>query len=237
MEVGSQAWIDLIRNGAAEMGIPVSPGQAEAFAQHARALLAWNRKTNLTAITSPEEVAVKHFLDAIAPSRHIPSGAELLDIGSGGGFPGIPLKIMDPSLSVTLIDSVRKKTSFLNFVIRTLGLSGIEARHVRAEALATRAGMARRFDAVVCRALTALADFLRMARPLVKPGGLLIAMKGEISGEEAAEAEAAALTGGGSTIDMVSYTLPVLRLGRRLYLLRPSGDGPEPSGSRSGMNL
>lgn len=237
MEIGSRAWRDLIRTGAAEMGLCVSPGQAEAFAEHARALLAWNRKTNLTAITDPGEVAVKHFLDAIVPSRHIPSGAVLLDIGSGGGFPGIPLKIMDPSLSVTLIDSVRKKTSFLNFVIRTLGLPGIEALHVRAEALATRPGMARRFDVVVCRALTALADFLRMARPLVRPGGLLIAMKGEISGEEAAEAEAAIRLNGGIAVDTVTYTLPVLHLSRRLYLLRLPGDAPEPSPSRSGMNL
>ena len=101
-------------------------------------------------------------------SRRRPS---VLDIGSGGGFPGIPLKIMDPSLSVTLIDGVRKKASFLGYVIRTLGLSGIEARHIRAEALATLPGMARGFDVIVCRALTALADFIRMARPLLDAGG------------------------------------------------------------------
>jgi 16S rRNA (guanine527-N7)-methyltransferase len=215
MEIGSRAWRQLIKDGAAAMGLTVSPEQAGLFARHAEALLAWNRTTNLTAITAPEAVAVKHFLDAIVPSRYVPPGSAVLDIGSGGGFPGIPIKIMDPSLSVTLIDSVRKKASFLKYVIRTLKIEGITAHHIRAEALAKQADMVRGFDVIVCRALTALADFIRVARPLLKDGGVMIAMKGDISEDEHAP--------GAIAIDTIHYTLPVLALRRRLYIVLSSG--------------
>lgn len=221
MKIGSQAWLKLIEDGAAAMDIRVSPAQADLFARHAEALLAWNRTTNLTAITAPEDVAVKHFIDAAAPSPHIPAGSAVLDIGSGGGFPGIPLKIMAPSLSVTLIDSVRKKASFLKYVIRTLKLEGITVRHIRAEALAGQPDMARSFDVIVCRALTALADFIRMGRPLLKDGGIMIAMKGDISREEITAARALAAPKDASekiSIETIHYTLPVLNLRRRLYL-------------------
>ncbi|AOY58106.1 MULTISPECIES: 16S rRNA (guanine(527)-N(7))-methyltransferase RsmG [Desulfococcus] len=226
MEIGSPEWLALIESGAAAMGLSVSPSQARLFARHAEVLLDWNKATNLTAITTPEAVAVKHFLDALMPSRHIPSGSVTLDIGSGGGFPGIPLKIMDPSLSVTLIDTVRKKVSFLNYLIRVLGLQDISAHHIRAEALAMQHPMAGAFDVIVCRALTALDGFIRMARPLLKSDGLLIAMKGEISEKEIIAAEALIADGndaGNIFIDVVHYTLPVLALPRRLYLIRPSG--------------
>jgi 16S rRNA (guanine527-N7)-methyltransferase len=231
MEIGSQAWCTLIQEGAAAMGITVSSAQAAMFARHAGALLAWNRTTNLTAITDPEAVAVKHFLDALAPLRHIPAGSAVLDIGSGGGFPGLPLKVMAPSLSITLIDSVRKKVSFLKYAIRTLGLTGVEAHHIRAEALARQPERAGGFDVIVCRALTALADAIRLGRPLLKPGGLMIAMKGEIS--EAEIRTAAPGEDGGAVethaIETIAYTLPVLSLPRRLYLVRM----PDPAAQRA----
>lgn len=223
MEIGSRAWLELIVNGAAAMDIVVSPEQAGLFAHHANALLSWNRTTNLTAITAPEAVAVKHFLDAIAPSRHIPGRSSVLDIGSGGGFPGIPLRIMDPTLEVTLIDSVRKKASFLKYVIRTLNLEGISARHIRAEALAQQADMVGSFDVIICRALTGLADFIRMAGPLLKRDGLMIAMKGDISKEELTEVntlDADARISGKITVDTAPYLLPVLNVSRKIYLIR-----------------
>jgi len=229
MEIGSPDWLTLIESGAAAMGLSVSPPQARLLARHAEALMAWNRTTNLTAITAPEAVAVKHFLDALMPSRYISTRSALLDIGSGGGFPGIPLKIIDPSLTVTLIDSVRKKVSFLNYLIRTLGLQGISAHHIRAEALAMQRPMAGTFDVIVCRALTALDGFIRMARPLLKSGGLMIAMKGNISNKELEAAETLLSSGNEAEsiiVDAVHYTLPFLALPRRLYLIRTPGDSP-----------
>ena len=228
MEIGSRAWLELIEDGAAAMGMTVSPAQAVLFARHAEALLTWNRTTNLTAITAPEAVAVKHFLDALVSSRYVPPNSAVLDIGSGGGFPGIPLKIMDPTLELTLIDSIRKKVSFLKYVIRTLNLKGITAHHIRAEALAEQPDMARSFDVIVCRALTGLSDFIGMARPLLKDGGVMIALKGDVSEEEISAAMALPTDDRAPekiSVKAVSYTLPLLTLRRRLYIVHLSDAG------------
>ena len=109
MEIGSEKWKQLIIDGAGHFGVHINRDQAQQLALHAALMLKWNRTTNLTAITDPVDVAVKHFLDSIITVHLISLGATVLDIGSGAGFPGIPLKIMIPSLQVTLIDASRKK--------------------------------------------------------------------------------------------------------------------------------
>ncbi|MCP4693468.1 MAG: 16S rRNA (guanine(527)-N(7))-methyltransferase RsmG, partial [Desulfobacterales bacterium] len=101
MEIGSNRWKRLLLDGAARLGAPMDESQAEAFAEHARELLLWNRSISLTTITDPRAVAVKHFLDSLAPASLLPENARLLDIGSGGGFPGIPLKVLFPAMTVT----------------------------------------------------------------------------------------------------------------------------------------
>jgi len=174
MEIGSAEWEKLIYDGAGIMGRAVSPEKIRQFGIHAGELIRWTRKTNLTSITDPAEVAVKHFLDSIAPANLIPSGARLLDIGSGGGFPGIPLKILNHSLPVTLIDAVRKKVSFLKHVIMMLQLKRIEAHHIRSE----KFDRGCRFDVIMSRALSSLEDFVSQALPLLARGGLIIALKG-----------------------------------------------------------
>ena len=122
MEIGSEKWKNIIKDGAKTMEIHIDQEQVDQCALHAVELMKWNQKTNLTTITDPLEVAVKHFLDSMAPAPLISQSSKMLDIGSGGGFPGIPLKILIPSLSVTLIDASRKKVSFLSYLIRTLKL-------------------------------------------------------------------------------------------------------------------
>lgn len=168
-------------DGAQLLGLHVSVEKAELFASHASELLLWNRKVNLTAITDPLEIAVKHFLDSIAAVPLIEPEASILDIGSGGGFPGIPLKIMSPSSSVFLIDASRKKTAFLNHLIRLMKLQHISARHARAETLAQDSEFKNRFDLIVCRALTDLKTFVEMAYPLLAAQGSLLAYKGSLS--------------------------------------------------------
>ena len=133
MQIGSKKWRDLLYEGAKQLDIQIDKRNIDKFATYALELLKWNQKTNLTAITDPVEVAVKHFLDSIVPVKIIPHQASLLDIGSGGGFPGIPLKISLPHLSVTLIDASRKKVSFLKHIIRILELGNIKALHIRSE--------------------------------------------------------------------------------------------------------
>ena len=135
MVIGTEEWKEVIRTGAGQLGVTLSRSAVDQFALHARELLLWNNKINLTAITEPLAVAVKHYIDAVAPAGLIPPQARLLDIGSGGGFPGIPLKIMKPSLSLTVIDAARKKVSFLNQAGRLLHLKDYRVFHMRIERL------------------------------------------------------------------------------------------------------
>jgi 16S rRNA (guanine527-N7)-methyltransferase len=178
MEIGSGKWIDTVLDGAAQMGLKISPLQAAQFGRHGQLLMEWNRKINLTAITDPTQVAVKHFLDAIAPLNHIPSEGRLMDIGTGGGFPGIPLKIMRPSQAMTLIDSVRKKVNFVKSVIRQLDLDQIEALHTRAEDLRLHSAHAHSYAVIVCRALADLNAVVQMAIPLLADDGSVVVFHG-----------------------------------------------------------
>lgn len=184
MQIGSKKWQNLIYEGAKNLDIQIDKRKIEKFAIHAVELMKWNQKTNLTAITDPFEVAVKHFLDSIVPVKIIPSNASLLDIGSGGGFPGIPLKISLPSLSVTLIDASRKKVSFLKHIIRILELKNIDALHIRAEEFANKPGIAKTFDVIISRALSSMTSFALTALPFLKKEGVIIAMKGNVSGDD-----------------------------------------------------
>ncbi|MCF8067495.1 MAG: 16S rRNA (guanine(527)-N(7))-methyltransferase RsmG [Desulfobacterales bacterium] len=179
MEFGSDQWHKLLKDGAGELGVELNRSVSDRFAVHAEELLRWNRKTNLTRITDPDEVAIKHFLDAITPFSFIPKEAFVLDIGTGGGFPGIPLKILLPSISVLLIDAAQKRVSFLKYIIRMLKLDNIDALHIRAESLNKEGRMPDGgFDVVICRALTALDKYVRLAIPLIAKRGRIIALKG-----------------------------------------------------------
>ena len=227
MEIGDPEWNRLIVNGAETLGVKVSAFQVAQFGAHIRELLLWNRKTNLTAITLPSEVAIKHVVDSLAIARWIHPEASVLDVGSGGGFPGIPLKILMPSLSVTLIDSSRKKNSFQRHVIRTLGLVNIAAWQIRVEALSANPDCLRggnpAFSIIICRAFTDLAHFVEMAMPLLAPSGMMLAMKGKISSEELAEVSSLVfrLSQAGTVLhsQTISYHLPVLDAERCLYIL------------------
>ena len=181
MHIGSAEWEDIIISGAKLFDVQVGSEEAGQFSIHAGELIKWNSKINLTAITDPLEVAVKHFLDSLAPARIIPAGSSMLDIGSGGGFPGIPLKVILPSLSVTLLDSSRKKISFLKHVLRTLGLKGINACQARVENLSENKEL---FDVVICRAFSSLDKFIESALPVLAENGIMIALKGRLSNND-----------------------------------------------------
>ena len=218
MEIGSPDWENLIIDGAKAFQIRVDKQMVRQFSLHARDLLKWNQKINLTTITDPGEIALKHFLDSIVPTRWIPLSATLLDIGSGGGFPGIPLKVLIPSLAVTLIDGSRKKISFLKHSIRTLQLENIDARQVRAEELTKDAHVASRFDVIISRALSSLAEFVRLALTLLADRGIIIALKGEMDQQKVAELRSTVLEKilpstsepYAYTLTLENYTCPLL---------------------------
>ena len=163
-------------------GIALSPLMAQQFALYGEALLRWNHKMNLTAITDPEEIARRHFVDSLVASPLLVRGATLVDIGSGAGFPGLCLKIARPDLQITLLDGTRKRVSFLKFVISRLDLYGIQAQQGRIEDLPRR--LEGHFDAAVSRAVAALGQLAAWARPLLAPGGILIAWKGRAYASE-----------------------------------------------------
>ncbi len=213
MKIGSTEWSKLIIDGARVFDLDLDRSHTDLFAAHAIELLHWTRTTNLTSITDPYEIAVKHFVDSLAPAGMISSDAALLDIGSGGGFPGFPLKVVMPSLEVTLVDASRKKVNFLKHVIRTLKLEGIEALHIRVEKLAADPAYEKRFDIITSRALTDLKSFIAQARPLLAVDGLMIALKGIID-----EAEVEAVRS--HILAVESYKLPFARSKRSMFKIR-----------------
>lgn len=234
MQIGDPQWNQLIIKGAGNLGIQVSEIQVAQLGDYSRELLFWNQTSNLTAITRPDEVAIKHILDSLAISRWIHPDGTMLDVGSGGGFPGIPLKILMPSLSVTLIDSSRKKNSFQRHVIRRLGLVGIVALQTRAETFSAEPDHARTFSIIVCRAFSDLAHFIEMTLPLLTPGGRIIAMKGRIGSKEAAGVSMliSALRRAGSNLQAqtICYDLPFIGAERSLYVVSMKNSLPLISG-------
>jgi len=180
MHIESKHWRQYLIRGAEEMGLTLSDEAAASMALHARELLIWNRRTNLTRLTDPERIAEKHYLDSILPMRWISDTARILDVGSGGGFPGIPLKIVIPFSSVLLVDGARKKVTFMNHVLRILQLDNIHARHMRAESMDRQAVDCPPggFTVIISRALTSLERFVSMALPLLADDGMIIALKG-----------------------------------------------------------
>lgn len=227
MDFHSEKWKTFCKTGAHKLGIQVTCQQAEQFAIHATEMMKWNKKINLTAITDPLDIAAKHFIDSLSLTNEIPSDASLIDLGSGGGFPGIPLKIMKPSLQVTLIDASRKKVNFLKQMIRILKLENIAAIHSRVEDLPEDPAFSRSFDFAVSRAFSSLDHFAGLAAPLIKPKGKMIAMKGKN-----VKLELKALTATASGLsrtsgefrpkfsaELKSYTLPHVNLRRFMVMI------------------
>ena len=175
---------NLLIEGAKEFGIYLDGKAIESFELYLKELLKWNQKINLTAIRTEKGIVLKHFLDSLSVCPHLPSISSLLDIGSGAGFPGIPLKIVQPSLEITLIDSIRKKVDFQRHILRMLGLKGIEAIHGRVQDKEILHSMGGRFDLVISRAFTDIRNLLLLSFPFVKKGGLVLAMKGELDNKE-----------------------------------------------------
>jgi 16S rRNA (guanine527-N7)-methyltransferase len=229
VEIDSAQWRQTVREGALALGLKVSPEQARLMGRHAKELLHWNRTINLTAINDPLEMAVKHYVDALASASWIPVGARMLDAGSGGGFPGVPLKILRPDLSVTLVDSVRKKVSFLKHAIRTLELKGIDAVHGRLEDLGNGSPYQGKYDQVVCRAFAALDDFVRLTLPFLSAGGSLLALKGRDPGVDPVNANGGIINlhAISLAIQIHRYRLPLLNAERCLVRLTPTA-APRP---------
>ncbi len=193
--------MEILASGAGELGIELTHRQLDQFEVYYRELVEWNRRMNLTAITGYVEVQVKHFLDSLtvcpAVSASFASSARVIDVGAGGGLPGLPLKLAFPEMHLALLESVGKKAAFLEHLVATLALPGVEVYKGRAEELAHRPELREAFDLVVTRGVARLPSLLEYTLPFCRPGGKVAVWKhGGIEQELAGSANALEVLGG-----------------------------------------
>ena len=181
-------------------------------------LIAENEKFNLTAITQPNEVAIKHFLDSILPMMEIPRGARVVDVGTGGGFPGIPLKIMRDDIEIVLLDSLQKRIKFLEEAKTLLGLSKTKCVHARAEDYVKNER--EKFDIAISRAVASTPTLVEYLLPYVKVGGKVIMYKGSKASEELAEGQKAIKEMGGKVDKILEFRLKEIESDRNIVVLK-----------------
>lgn len=190
-----------------KINIEISDKQIEKFFDYMNLLLEWNEKINLTAITEPEDIILKHFVDCATILKYIKDEDKIIDIGTGAGFPGIPLKILNEKLDITLMDSLNKRINFLNEIINKLDLKNIVAIHARAEELARNKGYREKFDIATSRAVANLSTLSEYMLPFVKKDGMVISMKGSNIEEEVKNAKKAIKILGGEIEKIDNFNL------------------------------
>lgn len=203
-----------------EIGILLEDKQINQFYQYMKLLLEWNEKINLTAIIKPEEIILKHFIDSMTIAKHIEKSAKIIDVGTGAGFPGIPLKIIREDIEVTLLDSLNKRINFLNEVIEQLSLQKIITVHSRVEEFGKNKKYREVFDCAISRAVANLATLSEYLIPLVKLEGSCISMKGADVEEEIQQSKKAILVLGGKIEKIEKFQLPKSDMKRNIVIIR-----------------
>ncbi|OGT28110.1 MAG: hypothetical protein A2Z17_04340 [Gammaproteobacteria bacterium RBG_16_66_13] len=204
-----------------QFGLELTRRQVESFSTYSAELLAWNERANLTAITDPGGIEVKHFLDSLTVVPHLgrsPAGL-LVDVGTGAGFPGLPIKIVCPRMQVTLVEATGKKADFCRHIVERLGLEGVDIVHTRAEDLGQDPHHRQHYDVAVARAVASMPVLMEYMLPLVRLGGRAIAQKGESGPAEAHTAEAAIRLLGGRLQQVATVELPGVAEARHLVIV------------------
>lgn len=220
------------------LGITLSEKQIAQFMSYYELLIEWNSFMNLTGITEFEEVMKKHFVDSVSLIKAIDlSNQELsvIDIGTGAGFPGVPLKIAFPQLKVTLLDSLNKRIKFLDEVIAQLGLENIDTIHGRAEDFAKPDKLRETYDVCVSRAVANLATLSEFCLPFVKVGGCFVSYKSEKISDEAMEAKHAIFLLGGKVKEQVAFHLPESDIYRNLFVIEKMSATPKKYPRKAGL--
>ena len=227
--------------GLEQLSITLSGEQTQQFLTYYEYLVEKNKVMNLTAITEYEEVITKHFLDSLAvvktscfKSEKL-AGKRLIDIGTGAGFPGIPLKIAFPELEILLLDSLNKRINFLNEVTEMLGLTKINTVHGRAEDYAKQKGYRESFDFCVSRAVANLSTLSEYCIPFVKPGGCFISYKSGSVDQELIQAEKAVKILGGQREEVVRFSLADTDMDRSFVVIRKAKPTPKKYPRKAGL--
>ncbi len=227
-----------LEDGAANVGVRLSLAQLEQFRRYYRLLTEWNTRINLTAITDWQEVQRRHFVDSLAVAAAVPAdglaGGRIADIGSGAGFPGVPLKIAFPGIAGVLIDATGKKVEFLNNLRDSLKLDGLTAVHGRAEELGHTTGLREGFDLVLSRAVAPTPTLAELTVPFCRRGGLVVLHKTEAAAREVSAASHAIGLLGGVVEETVKPTLPY-ESRTVLVVIRKTGATPERYPRRTGV--
>lgn len=228
---------EVLIGGAVELGLEFNDKQIEQFKKYYQLLEKTNKNINLTAITDEREVAIKHFLDSLTCQSAVAlrDGQQIVDIGTGAGFPGIPLKIYRPGIVMTLVESLKKKVNFLEDVIAELGLQETRVIHARAEDFGRDRKQREYYDLVLARAVAGLPVLAEYCLPIVKVGGLFVAMKGPKVKEEIEAAKNALSVLGGVMDKVINLKLPLIGDERNLVIVRKVSPTPGSYPRRAGM--
>ena len=211
---------------AINLGIELSEKQIDKFYEYMNLLLEWNEKINLTAIVDKDEIILKHFIDSITISKYIPSGTRIIDVGTGAGFPGIPLNIIRDDVDIVLLDSLQKRINFLDTIIKELNLKKIETIHSRVEELAKNKKYREKFDIATSRAVANLSTLSEYMIPLVKVGGQAICMKGALIEEELEDSKKAISVLGGKVDKLYNFNLPNTDIKRNIVIIDKISNTP-----------
>ncbi|NLY46369.1 MAG: 16S rRNA (guanine(527)-N(7))-methyltransferase RsmG [Tissierella sp.] len=214
--------VNLLSKGALDLSLDLKDSEIDQFIKYKELLKDWNTKINITAITDDDEIDTKHFLDSLTPfvTEIFNGNKKIIDIGTGGGFPGVPLKIVNSDLNVTLLDSLNKRIIFLNEVINQLGLKDIEAIHGRAEELSIQPQYREKYDVCVSRAVASLDTLSEYCIPFVKVGGYFVSMKGPDIDEELKLSKNAIDTLGAKVIDTKLVEIPETDIVHSLIIIQ-----------------
>ncbi len=232
--------MEKLRRGAQELGITLKESHLSLFQTYYEELVEWNRRFNLTAITDYDGVQVRHFLDSLSclvvlPRAELQAGARVIDVGTGAGFPGLPLRIVCPGIRLTLVEATRKKVDFLEHLVRRLGITDVEIIHTRVEELAHRPAYREQYDWAVARALAEMPTLVEYLLPLVRVRGAILAQKGENAPAEVHSAEEAIRILGGRVRRLVPVDLHGLAETRYLVIVDKVAATPEKYPRRPGM--
>lgn len=211
---------NILTEGAAKLGIDLNDKQVHQFCEYARLLKEWNEKINLTAIVDDEGIATKHFLDSITAVLTDKIKGRMIDVGTGAGFPAIPIKIAKPEIEVTLLDSLNKRINFLNEVCTSLGLENVQTVHARAEDGGRDSRHREKYDVAVSRAVANMTVLCELCLPFVKVGGAFLALKGPLADDELENAKRAIAVLGGEVEDVLSADIPFTDLKHKIIIVR-----------------